>query len=174
MLISSLILLKQVYACFLGPPPTELLGQQPTHIFNYVSIQCYQPAVASTLYTDLFHSLSCLKWQKQSNCWCNSNHKICKILFSKKILDNYKTQFCMLKWLTTSELLFLFLICKLRNLSTVNLTVPSFVDFFFNSTSNSTSNILFPLLPIKFLTGICHKIISPHSHSSPCVSMDGG
>lgn len=47
MVSPSPILLKQVSACLLDPPPTELLGQQPTHIFNYVSIQCCQPAAAA-------------------------------------------------------------------------------------------------------------------------------
>lgn len=47
MVSSSPILLKQVSACLLEPPPTALLGQRPTHIFNYVSIRCYQPAAAA-------------------------------------------------------------------------------------------------------------------------------
>lgn len=46
MVSSSLILLQQVPACLPEPPPTELLGQRPTHIFNYVSIRHYRPAVA--------------------------------------------------------------------------------------------------------------------------------
>lgn len=59
MVSSSLILLQQVPACLPEPPPTELLGQRPTHIFNYVSIQHYRPAVAiqNTL-TSFTHSLA--------------------------------------------------------------------------------------------------------------------
>jgi hypothetical protein len=112
---SSPILLKQVSACLPEPPPTELLGQRPTHIFNYVSIQCCQPAAAALNTLTSFTPPLAETGKNKATVDAAVIMKYAKYYSPKKVSDNYTIQLCIFKVICSLSSAFLFLLCKCNN-----------------------------------------------------------